>query len=61
MADAVIRIICPNLACGRVLAVPPDARGELVRCSACRRVIKVPSVRSQAAEPSASAAPDTVS
>lgn len=37
-----IRIICPNLACQRLLAVPRMARGEVVRCRGCGSNIKVP-------------------
>ena len=37
-----IRIICPNLACQRLLAVPSMARGEVVRCRGCGSNIKVP-------------------
>ncbi len=36
------RIICPNLSCQRLLAVPEMARGEVVRCRGCGSTIKVP-------------------
>ncbi|HAW95283.1 MAG TPA: hypothetical protein DCX60_03310 [Phycisphaerales bacterium] len=42
-----IRIICPNLACQRLLAVPQMARGEVVRCRGCGSNIKVPASASQ--------------
>ena len=45
-----IRIICPNLACQRLLAVPEMARGEVVRCRGCGSNIKVPVSASQARE-----------
>lgn len=40
--DNVIRIMCPNLSCKRVLAVPAHARGKLVRCKACSMVVRIP-------------------
>jgi len=42
MSDNVIRIMCPNLRCKAVLAVPSDARGRMVRCRTCAANIKVP-------------------
>ncbi len=45
-----IRIICPNLACQKLLAVPEMARGEVVRCRGCGSNIKVPASPSQARE-----------
>ena len=38
-----IRIMCPNLTCRKVLAVPQAARGKTIRCRACSTNIKVPS------------------
>lgn len=40
-----VRIMCPNLTCRKVLAVPTSARGRTVRCKACGTNIKVPSPR----------------
>jgi RNase P subunit RPR2 len=37
-----IRIMCPNLACQRILAVPVHARGKLVRCRSCGMTIRIP-------------------
>ena len=37
-----IRIMCPNLACQRILAVPVHARGKLVRCRSCGITIRIP-------------------
>lgn len=45
MAVNAIRIMCPNLRCRAVLAVPAEARGRMVRCRACGTSIKVPSKR----------------
>jgi hypothetical protein len=37
-----IRIMCPNLTCRKILAVPPAARDKTVRCKACGTNIRVP-------------------
>jgi len=37
-----IRIMCPNVVCRRVLAVPLSARGRQVRCRFCGTSIRVP-------------------
>lgn len=51
--ESVIRIMCPNLACKRVLAVPTHARGKLVRCRSCGINIRIPvlKARNDAAPP----------
>lgn len=41
-----VRIICPNLSCKKVLAVPESARGKTVRCKACHTAIRVPEAQS---------------
>lgn len=41
----VIRIMCPNLSCQRILAVPSHARGKLVRCRSCVTNIRIPMMR----------------
>jgi hypothetical protein len=46
--DEVIRIMCPNLSCQRVLAVPSSARGKLVRCRGCGSNIRIPATRGEA-------------
>jgi RNase P subunit RPR2 len=38
----VIRMMCPSLKCRTILAVPPEARGRMVRCRACGTSIRVP-------------------
>ena len=43
--QTVIRIMCPNLGCQRVLAVPDHARGKLVRCRSCGTNIRIPAER----------------
>lgn len=42
MAEDVIRIMCPNLTCRKVLAVPESARGKTVRCRNCGTNIRIP-------------------
>ena len=42
MPDVPIRIMCPNLLCRKVLAVPATARGKTVRCRGCATNIRVP-------------------
>jgi hypothetical protein len=43
MAADAVRIMCPNLTCRKVLAVPRSARGKTVRCRNCGTSIRVPS------------------
>lgn len=40
--DNLVRIMCPNLTCQRVLGVPQAARGKLVRCRNCEMTVRVP-------------------
>ncbi|MDX1565537.1 MAG: hypothetical protein R3236_09035 [Phycisphaeraceae bacterium] len=40
--EPTLHIICPNLRCKRLLAVPASARGKTVRCKNCRTNVKVP-------------------
>ena len=42
-SSGVVRIMCPNLTCQRVLAVPQKARGKVVRCRQCGMNVRVPS------------------
>ena len=37
-----LRIMCPNLVCRKILAVPTSARGKTVRCKGCQTNIRVP-------------------
>ncbi len=43
--ESIIRIMCPNLSCKRVLGVPAHARGKLVRCRGCGSNIKIPEAK----------------
>ena len=40
-----IRLVCPNLKCRRILAVPESTRGKAIRCSGCGTAIRVPDSR----------------
>lgn len=42
MSQETVRIMCPNLTCRKVLAVPSTARGKTVRCRACSTSIRIP-------------------
>jgi hypothetical protein len=53
--DNLIRIMCPNLSCQRILAVPEQARGRIVRCRVCGMNIRIPS--GKAPEPQAQKPP----
>jgi hypothetical protein len=43
--SALIRIMCPNLSCQRVLVVPEAARGKVVRCRVCGMNIRIPAAK----------------
>lgn len=43
MSDDAIRVMCPNLTCRKILAVPSSARGKTVRCKGCGTNIRIPS------------------
>lgn len=51
VADHLIRIMCPNLACRRILAVPITARGKVVKCSGCGKNVRVPQTTVTPSEP----------
>jgi hypothetical protein len=55
--ENVIRIMCPNLACKRVLAVPGHARGKLVRCRSCGINIRIPVLKTKEEPATGQAAP----
>jgi hypothetical protein len=42
MSSENVKIMCPNLTCRRILAVPSAARGKTVRCRNCGTNIRVP-------------------
>jgi hypothetical protein len=51
MSNDTIRIMCPNVMCRRVLAVPISARGRTVRCRFCAMSIKIPQAKPVAPPP----------
>lgn len=42
MAENAIRVMCPNVACRKVMSVPIAARGKVVQCPQCRKRIRIP-------------------
>lgn len=36
------QIICPNLRCRKILSVPDEVRGKLVKCQHCETMFRVP-------------------
>jgi hypothetical protein len=39
------QIICPNLRCRKILSVPEEVRGKLVKCQHCQTMFRVPDVK----------------
>ncbi len=37
-----VQMLCPNLSCRKVLGVPDDVRGKVVKCQHCATLFKVP-------------------
>lgn len=48
-----VQLMCPNLGCRRILAVPVSARGRAVRCRHCRTMIRVPGEQARPGSPKA--------
>jgi LSD1 subclass zinc finger protein len=44
-----LRVMCPNLTCRKILAVPTSARGKTVRCRSCQTNIRIPGLPSKEA------------
>ncbi|MGA2442257.1 MAG: hypothetical protein ABSH08_14990 [Tepidisphaeraceae bacterium] len=40
-----VQIICPNLRCRKILAVPEEVRGKQVKCQHCQTTFRVPEHR----------------
>ena len=51
-----VQLICPNLRCRKILSVPDEVRGKLVKCQHCQTMFRVPDSRKTAAAPAAAAA-----
>ena len=45
------QLICPNLRCRKILKVPEEARGKVVRCQYCQTMLRVPPARRAATPP----------
>jgi hypothetical protein len=39
------QLICPNLRCRKILTVPEEVRGKLVKCQHCQTMFRVPESR----------------
>jgi hypothetical protein len=50
-----VRLMCPNLRCRKILSVPDEIRGKLVKCQHCQTMLRVPEAK--AALPVTPAAP----
>ena len=50
-----VQLLCPNLKCRKILSVPEEIRGKLVKCQYCQTMIRVPLPKTEPAL--ASAAP----
>jgi LSD1 subclass zinc finger protein len=37
-----IQLICPSLKCRKLLTVPDDVRGKMVKCQYCQTTFRVP-------------------
>lgn len=43
-----VQMICPNLRCRKILCVPEEVRGKLVKCQFCQSNFRVPEARKPA-------------
>jgi hypothetical protein len=39
------QLICPNLRCRKILSVPDEVRGKLVKCQHCSTMFRVPDAK----------------
>ncbi len=40
-----VSLLCPNLKCRKVLSVPDEVRGKMVKCQFCQNTFRVPDAR----------------
>jgi len=40
-----VQVICPNLRCRKLLVVPDEVRGKMVKCQHCHMPFRVPESR----------------
>jgi hypothetical protein len=45
------QLICPNLRCRKILSVPDEVRGKLVKCQHCQSSFRVPPSKHPVASP----------
>ena len=57
MPEDTLRVMCPNLTCRKILAVPSSARGKTVRCRGCATSIRIPGAKADPAAKPPEAAP----
>jgi len=50
-----VQLICPNLRCRKILSVPDEVRGKLVKCQFCQTSFRVPDARKPATAGAATA------
>jgi len=48
-----VQMLCPNLRCRKILCVPEDVRGKLVRCQHCQQTFRVPETKRPTSTPAA--------
>jgi hypothetical protein len=51
------QLICPNLRCRKILSVPDEVRGKLVKCQHCQTMFRVPDAKRQDAVAAGAAGP----
>jgi predicted Zn finger-like uncharacterized protein len=51
------QLICPNLRCRKILSVPDEVRGKLVKCQHCQTMFRVPDSKPAPVGAGAAAAP----
>ena len=44
-----VQLLCPNLKCRKILSVPADVRGKLVKCQYCQTMLRVPAPKPEPA------------
>lgn len=55
-----VQVICPNLRCRKVLSVPDECRGKMVKCQQCQTPLRVPSLP-QKGQPAGTSRPGSAS
>jgi hypothetical protein len=52
------QLICPNLRCRKILSVPEEVRGRLVKCQFCQTMFRVPDTKRPSHAPSSATPAD---